>query len=125
MSQKVEFRQTLRIATMRIRLAESWGAAVDSVQCVAEKVKPRSYSPRILRGAPPVQEEKEVRGTLGNKTSRLGWGLQRVPTWEHHTPRTVDEPCTARYPEASTMLAQTPSPHYRSAYTSVPLLLVC
>jgi len=71
MSQKVEFRQTLRIATMRIRLAESWGAAVDSVQCVAEKVKPRSYSPRILRGAPPVQEEKEVRGTLGNKT--LGW----------------------------------------------------
>src|SRR5829696_9385121 len=130
MSQKVEFRQTLRIATMRIlRLAESWGAAVDSVQCVAEKVKPRSYSPRILRGAPPVQEEKEVRGTLGNKTSRLGSGLQRDTRWEYHNPRTLDEPCTARYPEASTTLAQIPSPnyrpHYRSAYTSVPLLLVC
>src|SRR5215207_7213707 len=110
---------------MRIlRLAASWGAAVDSIQRVAEKAKPRSYSPRILRGTSPVQE-KEVRGTLGNKTSRLGWGLQRDTIWGHHTPRTVDEPCTARYPKASMTLAQTPSPHYRSGYTSFPLVLVC
>src|SRR5215208_5473745 len=129
MSQKVECRQTLRIATMRIlRLAASWGAAVASVQGVAEKAKPRSYSPRILRGAPPVQEEKEVRGTL-RKNLRLGWGLQRDTRWEYHTPRTLDGPCTAWYPEASTTPAQTPSPnyrpHYRSGHTSVPLLLVC
>src|SRR5215213_2719160 len=104
------------------------GAAVDSIQRVAEKAKPRSYSPRTLRGASPVQE-KEVPRTLGNKTSRLGWGLQRDTRWEYHTPRTLDEPCTAGYPEASTTPAQTPSPHYRphyrSGYTSVPLLLVC
>src|SRR5215212_7165217 len=67
------------------------------------------------------------KGSLGDlrKKPRLGWGLQRDTTWGHHTPRTVDEPCTARYPEASTTPAQTPSLHYRSGYTSVPLVLVC
>jgi hypothetical protein len=68
MGQKVHFHQTLRIATMRIlRLAESWGLLA-SVQRVAVKAKPRSYRPMILRGTSPVQEEKEVQGTLGNKT---------------------------------------------------------
>src|SRR5215212_2979681 len=66
-------------------------------------------------------------GSLGDlrKKSRLGWGLQRDTTWGHHTPRTLDEPCTAWYPKAYTTPAQTPSPHYRSGYTSVPLALVC
>ena len=64
---------------MRIRrLAASWGAAVASVQCVAEKAKPRSYSPRILRGAPPVQQ-KEVRGTLGNKTLNWDGAFNGIP----------------------------------------------
>src|SRR5215204_7788371 len=125
MSQKVECRQTLRIATMRIlRLAASWGAAVDSVQCVAEKALSPAPIARGSSGAPPCAA-KGSPGDLRKQNLRLGWGLQRDTRWEYHTPRTLDEPCTAGYPEASTTPAQTPSPNYRSGYTSVPLLLVC
>src|SRR5215208_1037207 len=107
-------------------MAWAYRKCVVCIHRAAQKAKPRFSIARGSPGAHPLwQEEKEVRGTLENKTSRLGWGLQRDTTWEHHTPRTLDEPCTARYPEASTTPTQTPSPHYRSGYTSVPLLLVC
>src|SRR5215217_4356102 len=109
----------------------SWGhrKCVVCIHQAAEKAKSPGPIARGSSGAPPCAGEKEVWGALGNKTSRLGWGLQRDTTSEYHTPRTLDEPCTAWYPEASTTPAQTPSPnyrpHYRSGYTSVPLLLVC
>src|SRR5215208_3212890 len=108
----------------------SWShrKCVVSIHQAAEKAKSPGPIARGSSGAPPCAGKGSPRD-LRKQNLRLGWGLQQDTRWEYHTPRTLDGPCTAWYPEASTTPAQTPSPnyhpHYRSGYTSVPLLLVC